>query len=269
MVRDINEQGLERTKVICLRGGTTADVRESLADLNVNNFETVVVHAGTNNCTNERKFETAEADLRGLVDDVQRRTPNTAVILSTVCPRADADGRHQRKVDKLNSKIRRLSESKGCLLVDNDTNFKIHNVADTSLLNSGKLHLNKSGTRWLLMNINKVHTIIRSSTRRSSSIAQQDQRQRGYSPAETRPRHPRTTPRRRNFTYDQSRAEPLCQKCGLSNHTTRDCHHRGPVRCNDCHELGHKSYNESRPFLCQFATQNFRQETFARNIFGR
>ena len=51
MVRDINEQGLERTKVICLRGGTTADVRESLADLNVNNFETVVVHTGTNNCT--------------------------------------------------------------------------------------------------------------------------------------------------------------------------------------------------------------------------
>ena len=160
-----------------------------------------MVHAGTNNCTNERKFETAEADLRGLVDDVQRRTPNTAVILSTVCPRADADGRHQRKVDKLNSKIRRLAESKGCLLVDMIRLFKIHNVADTSLLNSGKLHLNKTGTRWLLMNINKVHAIIRSSTRRSSSISQQDQRQRGYSPAETRPRHPRTTPRRRNFTY--------------------------------------------------------------------
>lgn len=248
IIRDLNEKGLCRTKVECLRGADVCNVRESLEQIDVGNFDTVVIHVGTNDCTSTRKQETAEKNLNNLVDSVQQRAPNTAIVLSSVCPRVDDHGRHQITVNKMNRHIRSLADSKGCLIVDHDKNFKVDNSADPSLLNSRGLHLNRTGTRQLLRNINNAHRIVK---------VKEDKESRHNSEAYTPVRHRRSFSRMGPYT-DHSRpvTNLRCHKCGLANHTTRDCHHSKPVRCNDCHEYGHKAYNGSRPFLCQGSFQD-------------
>ncbi|XP_033100349.1 uncharacterized protein LOC117103829 [Anneissia japonica] len=185
IVRDIREKGLQGTKVICMRGAKTLDVLNKLK--NVEDFSTIIIHVGTNDCNNNDQMELGINHYNEMINSLRCRIPEANLVLSTVCPRVD-NPEHQKRVETFNMNIMNLVNStENCKLLDNDEAFTLRNgnIVERSL-NGGGLHLSKEGTRALLHNINVIHTIIPShssnrNTRRPLHSRNQHHRARAYS----------------------------------------------------------------------------------------
>ena len=263
MIKDIQEKGLVKTTVKCLRGGRMANINAELTKINLEQYSAIVVHGGTNDCVSDAKLTEGSTHYKELIESIRNKAPSTKLIISTICPRVD-DTRNNERVQQFNRNLRMLAREKGCVLVDNDGNFYLRNdEVDTDNLTAKGLHLSKVGTRKLLMNINKHQNIIPRKDTASSAVAKDNTattsttsrrhrpqyayRRQGYGiPQDNKTRH-----RRQEHHADFNR-DTRCRFCGLSNHTTSECNHRRPVQCHDCREFGHKSYQPGRrPFLCR------------------
>lgn len=258
IIRDINERGLTETTVKCIRGGNVSEIHESLKSSDLQKYSQFIIHGGTNDCTSEHKQEAAIANYEKLVDDLNRKAPGAKKVLSTICPRTDS-AKHQKLVDRLNSKIRDLARNKSCGLVDNDNTFKRDNE---SVLDRKGLHLSKQGTRQLLRNMNDVCAIIK--PRQQSAPATKRVAKPETTAKRSRVSRPRPAPcdsRRRPARYsrdgrrlnDSDRRHNVrntqrftrwnrrgCYFCGEQNHQQKDCRFGKPVECYACGELGHK-----------------------------
>lgn len=263
IIRDIGEKGLCNTTVKCVRGGKVSDIKEALKKTNVNTFETIIVHAGTNNCTSDKNLQNAISEYDSMVQDLKNRAPNTKKVLSTVCPRSD-DDRNQDRVDKLNDAIRLIANEKACNVVDNDEKFKLRdNCLDAATLDRKGLHLSKLGTNRLLHNINATHAVIptrkspvqdKSVRRRHTPRQHQSLRTRGYhhtrdsraGPSYHRdsPSYHRDTSRKHHRQqFDSTRnSYSGCYNCGGLNHNRDNCRYSEPVECYNCGSYGHLSY---------------------------
>jgi hypothetical protein len=256
MVRDISEKGLNKTTVDSISGGKVQNVKESLLKHpHLDQLDTIMIHVGTNNCTSDSKVTTGITDYESMINKVQERAPNTKLVLSTICPRVDDEKRHQQRVDKMNTEIRKVANDKGCVLVDNDNNFK------HSDLNERGLHLRKSGTRRLLMNLNAAHGILKVSPKRDRDS---NETGRWKTPKYNRPSPRARTPSRPTFndyhgrdqgprassrpnhnSYGQDQGPRVprgCYFCGASNHVKRNCRYGQPIQCFGCGEYGHKAH---------------------------
>ncbi|XP_071949059.1 uncharacterized protein [Antedon mediterranea] len=161
IVRDFDEDILENTKVVCLRGRRVIDIKHHLDEAPVHEFSTVIIHGSTNDCTTEADEKFAEGVYDEIFDDLKRRAPDLTIAFSTVCPRFD-DGSFQAHVNKLNYKLRELSVQSGCIQINNDVNFLLNDgTVDRSTLDRRGLHLSRVGSLRLLKNINDKHRIIR------------------------------------------------------------------------------------------------------------
>lgn len=262
IIRDIGEKGLCNTIVKCIRGGKVSDIKEALKKTNVDTFETIIVHAGTNNCTSDKNLQSAISEYDSMVQDLKDRAPNTKKVLSTVCPRSDND-RNQDRVDKLNDVIRRIANEKACNVVDNDEKFKLRdNCLDAATLDRKGLHLSKLGTNRLLRNINATHAVIptrkssvqdKSVRRRHTPRQNQSSHTRGYhhtrdSRAGSPSYHRDTTRSHHRQHHHDSRnsyrspAYRGCYNCGGLNHNRDNCRYSEPVECYNCGSYGHLSY---------------------------
>lgn len=237
IIRDLNENGLHNTTVECLRGKKVKNIHDKLKELPIEDFSTVIIHGSTNDCTSVVGVQLAEDVYGDIVSDINSRAPNSVIGISTICPRMD-NKNHQENVDKLNDKLRNLANGNGCLLIDNDDNFRLRNNSpDESTLNNDKIHLSASGTKRLLKNINERHMIIKKQT---TNMKRQQHPQTPHRQAQwTKVHYPRKSHPRNNRQVNQANFTG-CYFCGELNHTKQNCRYGQPLICYGCNAPGHK-----------------------------
>ena len=89
ILKDVNEKGLQNTKVECKRGAKISSIKEHLdSSMRDNKYKVVIIHGGTNDCTtNDKETEDAAKTYEEMISEVKSRAPETKIIISTVCPR--------------------------------------------------------------------------------------------------------------------------------------------------------------------------------------
>ena len=219
ILRDINERGLEQTTVKCGRGGKITDIHKVLRqEMDVTNYDCDIVHAGTNDCTSEAKFNDGTEALTSLVKFLKDRAPKSKKVLSTVCPRSD-NVQHDNRASRLNSVLREVAKAEKWELVENDGSSE---DIDNSSLNKDGLHLSKEGTRKLIRHINDSHKhdkIIKRE-RRSSSAHESDNNRERHTQYHRHHRHHQQPDKRRCF---------FCHVCGEHNHMKNNCRFGRPI----------------------------------------
>ncbi len=206
-----------------MRGAKVSDIDKKLTK--PEEYESIIIHGGTNDCTKDEDVEPAKAAFVNLIKSTRDKAPETKIFVSTICPRMDDNGKNQPRVDNMNNFLKDIVNSTDkCEIIDNDLNFKLrNNDTDESALNGSKLHLSKAGTRKLLKNFHAAKPVIKS-TRKSSN----EQMKR------TRPQNAKGD-KSNNMTNKRG-----CYFCGEMNHQQKDCRHGKAVKCHTCGTLGHK-----------------------------
>ncbi|XP_071963312.1 uncharacterized protein [Antedon mediterranea] len=171
IIRDIKERGLNNTKVECIRRGKIKDVKQSLADNTISkSFKSIILHVGTNYCASDETFSNSINEYDSLVKQIKTDSPQTKMVISTVCPRSD-DTRNPERVNSLNCGLKKIANTYKCQIIDNDDTFMLRNgSAAKANTNKGGLHLSYHGTRLLLGNIEGVHKILKSPLGSASSL---------------------------------------------------------------------------------------------------
>jgi hypothetical protein len=274
MIQDVNSKGLSSVKVTCIRGGKVSAIKKELQNTKVEAFEAIVIHVGTNDCSGtDEIMEQGASEYETLIEDINKRAPNSVKVVSSVIPRGD---QHQKRVAAFNAKIRTTAENTGCLFVDHDTNFKLKDdTVDPNML-KGKLHLTRNGTSRFLKNINANHEILKAkptsvptknSNDNSNDSRHHEAQRNGYTHTWTpvQRRNQQNTSRNYHVRGNDSRHHEA-QKNGNTRtwtpvqrrnqqNTSRNYHVRGTnsqPRCFYCYESNHMKDNcrHKKPATC-------------------
>ena len=74
IIKDINEKGLSSdVKVECKRGGETKDIKEIIEKSPIEEFNTLIIQVGTNDCTSDDDIANAEQDFDAMLSNVTQR----------------------------------------------------------------------------------------------------------------------------------------------------------------------------------------------------
>lgn len=239
MIKDIHENGLDKTKVKCIRGARISTIEEQVLKENPKDYETVIIHVGTNDCSNNKDAENAAKCYDHMIKSVREAAPDTNVLISTVCPRTDNTA-HQARVENLNADIKTIGNKYSCQIVDNDACMKMKNdEADCSSLNRSGLHLSKSGTRKLLRNINTSCSIIKKSQKSTSDTSVSQRLPKNSTNANNSIHRGGSRQHSNNKDTHEKRG---CYFCGEQNHQKKDCKHGKPITCFSCGKHGHKQH---------------------------
>ncbi|XP_033113748.1 uncharacterized protein LOC117114252 [Anneissia japonica] len=202
MLKHIKTRGLWNASVKTLRGYTVQQVSSALKELDVSQVKNVIVHAGTNDCSNlNYNKEELMKDYNELISSLKPRISGK-VFLSGICPRLD-DPHINVRVLETNEELKSRYKDD---FIDNSKAFLCRYGLDASKFVYHGLHLNKYGTFALIKSLNSKIQIIR--------------------------------PKRNNL---QESSSTYCYFCAESGHTRRVCHHGQPVTCWSCNSVGHKS----------------------------
>jgi len=153
LIRDVDPHKLSKTKVISISGGKVTDASDKL--LNLQNFRSIVLCIGTNNCSDPNMdIDQVTQSYRVLCQAAIDRVPfPTDVTISSIPPRVDSPD-HRERVSALNASLCALATDLGVLYIDNDPKFtlKDNSPNDGYLLEDG-LHLSPKGTNVLVKNL--------------------------------------------------------------------------------------------------------------------
>ena len=229
MIKNIEERGLTDTDVSCLPGARVKDVHEELKQVDVSTLEGVIIHAGTNDCVSNTKLKDGKKDFENLVKELKGRAPVADIVVSTVCPRLDANA---QRATEMNTHIRSTARKYNCKVVDNEKNFRSRDYINPR----DKLHLNKAGTRYLLMNISA------SCKRKIVKGRHQELSARPGKPNRDTVSHRHQGRRDDNHGHGRDANTKRCLFCGEKNHVKKNCRHGKSISCFNGGEAGHKSH---------------------------
>ncbi len=260
MIRDISERGLNNVVVKCLPGARIKDVRREVMRTcqSMREFTNVILHVGTNNCVSSRRLDCAESDYRRLLRYLGETLPGVKVAVSTVCPRTDVPD-YQVRVNELNQTIKEIANQEGCVVIDNDNNFKMKDdSADPSCQDKTGVYLTQAGTVRLLRNfqravpiimqlngINKGKYTLETKTKGTSVVKKTNGSHsiRRRSTSKTRSLHiSRHRCRDTDHPHRHQTFDGACKYCGERNHPAKRCKFEEPLVCHNCFGLGHKSW---------------------------
>ena len=157
LVRDIDENKLSSTKVMCIPGGKINDIKARISSMPTQpKLERVVLVVGGNDCSS-RESE-PQRPVTDLVEDYSdlikcAREVAVAVTVSSVCPRNSGDEVTER-IKALNAGLKVLCDDLGATFVDNDPAFHLQDGSrnDGFLLADG-VHLTRAATIKLTTNL--------------------------------------------------------------------------------------------------------------------
>ena len=158
LLRDIDENIIQKTKVTSLAGANIVDITEHLTN-DAAHYRQVVICVGTNNCADDIDIDQLTQQYEELVRVAADKVSSTDdIIISSVPPRTDKVER-QRHVEELNSLLQDLATKVGARYISHDLSFRLADGQpnDGYLLADG-LHLSNRGCNRLVLNLGLTTT---------------------------------------------------------------------------------------------------------------
>lgn len=204
----------------------------------------MIISIGGNDISNGTNVECVEEKYDQLIQYIQKINQDCKVVICTACPRQDCD------VSELNMILKSLSDEYSTLLVDMEDYFSNQDgIPVLRYYSKDKIHLSNAGIRRLLDAVEKSCVGLRLVEKFEMCVFNNRQvRNHTGNPRRSRPaKRPSTQPSNRqikqqnmNRNYVGSNNAQSCVKCGLTNHSTFNCKHKGQIKCHSCGYLGHK-----------------------------
>ena len=136
--RDVDEEKLVRTELVCLRGTkvTEQELRGEIklrAD-NGKKYKEVIIIAGTNDCSDGKEIQTVIDEYTSTIKEAKSISPNITV--SSIVPRLDEA---QEIVQIVNASLEAVCTEENCKFVNNTPSFTLGDgtVNDGYIINKG------------------------------------------------------------------------------------------------------------------------------------
>ena len=131
------------TNVKSFSGATSIDMIDFVKPIIAKKPDALLLHIGTNDLS-KNIINTGE-NIQVIIDFIKESSPETEVILSNICYRADKTSYREMQNER-NKEIFEVANANNLRLIDN------HNI-DDSCLTKKKLHLNRKGFSRLAINM--------------------------------------------------------------------------------------------------------------------
>ncbi len=227
LVKDLNDQKLEDTSVVCQRDARITDVAEKVKDLKPG-FKNIVLVAGGHDCDGSDRTAASIVDsYTRVVDEAKKKAESVTVV--SIPPRLRSQETSE-KIQTVNAGLLAMCGEKGATFANNDPYYVFADgTTNEGYLEADGIHLSRSGLNRLSKtaglkpkdNVSDVYGNITASGRKGGY--------RGTS---------RDAPVT-NTVHDTQR-EPRCYYCYERGHVKNNCRHGRVVRCHSCGRLGHK-----------------------------
>ena len=274
VIREIDQNKLQDTDVICLNGGTTKTVKEHIDNIDCQ-YEHITLAVGENDYNTKPAVSPANvvASYHHLLDTAKAKAASVSV--SSICPRLNSEPTRDT-VESINAGLQVIcSEKDGVTFVDNTPSFML---ADGSL-NDGYyladgIHITRTATNKLAKNMNlhvkdqaqgvckaigRKHSVDKHTSVNQYSLdkdhvaprvahdmtddwtVQRSRRKQRHN----RPRHQVSQEEDGTVhtyrTNDSAHQTFRCYYCAEEGHDKSTCRHGKPVTCHTCHHTGHKA----------------------------
>ncbi|MEW8544985.1 MAG: SGNH/GDSL hydrolase family protein [Candidatus Thiodiazotropha sp.] len=202
----------QNTTVRSFSGARIDTIADKLSQYNIENCKTIILHVGGNDADSGVDLDSFSENYVSLLNDLSAN--NRRIIVSGLLPRESVD------LKPYNQKLKTICEENGLDFIDNYDNFLLASgEVPESFFQQDKLHLNASGTRRLLSNIDKVHRVTKFSprsniTRPSQGFRKGSNNYRGSNNFKSGSNH--------NRSYKR-----FCHICTKNGHNTQECWYNG------------------------------------------
>ena len=145
MLNTINSLGLSKSKKVSVSnfpGATSEDILAEVEDTLKAHPDTLIVHAGTNDLTNN--INTLRS-VKKLCEKARRISPDTKIVFSNIIYRKDRRNTDKQRIGT-NSRLKNFCNQKNISLIDNGNIKEEH-------MGVKKLHLNKRGNSLFAKNL--------------------------------------------------------------------------------------------------------------------
>jgi hypothetical protein len=228
IIRDVAEEKLADTEVICKRGAHVSGLKSTVENLTPG-YETITLVVGGNDCdaTTPKPVEEIVKSYSQLIDVAKEKCQTVRV--SSICPRLISTD-VQEKIDSVNAGlVATCSEKKETEFMDVTPCFRLEDgsVNDGYLLPDG-IHITRQA-------MNKMAKKLKLQVKDTKSVVCE------HVPDSTRTstwqHRSRTVKRPAERT---EKTDSYCFQCGEPNHVKDRCRHSHPLECRRCHRYGHK-----------------------------
>lgn len=230
IITGINPKGLKENVHRSGISGATADsVLKEIKLFDLDKFSHVIIYVGGNDASLGTDSEYFEEKYDQLLRYIRQKNRLCNVLLVNICPRGDVD------TAEINSVIHRLSQVYNMQLVNADHAFHDkHGEIIDRYYSRDSIHLSHSGIKRLLGTLNNYAEIVNN----FDQCVYNRQEKRRSSHRQQHNAHRNQANRR---TFSQPEQNCRCNKCGETNHYTRQCRHQEQLQCHGCGLYGHKT----------------------------
>ena len=230
IIRDVCEEKLHDTEIICQRGGCISDAKVAVEKLTPG-YETITLVVGGNDCQADPPIpaEDIVKSYSELIDAAQKK--GHTVTVSSICPRIPKEigDKLQEKIDCVNAGLlATCNDKKDIKFVDVTPTF---HLADGSI-NDG--YIMQDGVHITRNAMNKMAVKLDLQIKNPKEGVCNSNQAKFPSPKKRANVFERTT------TTVLSNESSYCYNCGEGNHVKDRCRYSQPLECHQCHRRGHK-----------------------------
>ena len=191
-------------------GATVTSIKDKLDDYDISKCNTIILHVGGNDADSITNIETFCDNYVSLLESLQ--TDDRRLVVSGLLPRASVD------LEPYTNKLKAICAENDLEYIDHFDGFLLASgeIPET-YFDEDKTHLNMSGTRKFLTNIDSVCKV-----RNISNLATHNERASRTVRSYQGPRRGRGPPPRRGPS-----SQKYCHICTMNNHTTTECWFNG------------------------------------------